>query len=375
MKIAILTLPIHGNYGGCLQNYALNCILRNNGFQSFTIDYKIQKHQRVKSAVFRVIRMFGFGYFMKWISFLNPKFAFLYYLRDFADKHIPLSKVYKTKAELEELSNNLDAVIVGSDQVWRYIFIYDDVDTYFLDFVKNTNTARIAYAASLGVDYNEFPDRELERIRCLYTKFDAVSVREKSAVKLIKKYWNGDNAEHVLDPTMLLPASTYREIYKTADIGILPEKNMFYYILDINTKKRCFIDELAKEKSLLPYTIYSNNRKDLKNFIKKGFSSKIEQWLACFDCADYVITDSFHGCVFCILFNKQFFVLVNRERGLDRFKSLLGQFDLESRMIDDPERIDVTTLSSIPDIDYEIVNSILEEEREKSISFLKKNLS
>ena len=150
---------------------------------------------------------------------------------------------------------------------------------------------------------------------------------------------------------------------------------MFYYILDINAKKRCFIDEFAKKKSLLPYTIYSDNRKDLKKYIKKGFSSKIEQWLACFDGADYVITDSFHGCVFCILFNKQFFVLVNRERGLDRFKSLLSQFDLESRMIDDPERIDVTTLSSIPDIDYEIVNRILDEEREKSISFLKKSLS
>ena len=371
MNIAILTLPLHGNYGGCLQNYALNCVLKSIGHQSFTIDYKKQRHQRVKSTLFRMMRKIGLGVFMKQISCFNPKLAFLYQLRVFADKEIPLSTICSTKKELAEITTNVDAVIVGSDQVWRYIFIYDDVETFFLDFVKGTKAKRIAYAASIGVDYNEYPDNELRKIRRLYSKFDAVSVRETSAVQLIQKNWEGLNAQHVLDPTMLLETVSYRKLYNTANVGIQTNPNLFYYILDMNPVKQGFVNDIAQQKKLLPYTIYNNHNVELR----KKFSSKVEQWLACIDKADYVITDSFHGCVFCILFNKQFYVLVNKERGLDRFKSLLELFDLEDRLIDEPDRVDINTLSSIPDINYDKVNCILEEERKKSISFLKNSLS
>ncbi len=370
MNVGILTLSIHGNYGGVLQNYALNAVLRKNGINALTIEYKKLKHQRLKIKVFRVLRNIGGRYIIKSLSYYNPKFAFLYHIRTFADRYIPLTKVLKTKTELEEISKKYDAIIVGSDQVWRYVFIYDDVATYFLDFVNNASTKRIAYAASIGVDNNEYPIKDLEVIRELYPRFDAVSVREKSSVELINSLWaEYPKAEHVLDPTMLLEADDYRKIIhkavnvKHAGIGML-----FYYVLDMTEDKMSNILKLSAEKNLQSYTIYSSNGVELQKILRAGFTQEIEQWLSCINDADFVVTDSFHGCVFCILFSKQFVVYGNKERGQSRFTSLLHLFGLEDRIIDVNQSTDEIT--ALPMIDYEKVKSILRMEREKSLNFL-----
>lgn len=368
MNIGILTLSIHGNYGGVLQNFALNEILKRLGHNSCTIDYKTLRHQRIKIKVFRLLRYLGGDYYIKQISYLNPKFAFLYHIRTFADKHIAFTKVIKTKQEIEHVSSKFDAVIVGSDQVWRYIFIYDDVGSYFLDFVKGS-VKRIAYAASVGVDYNEYPDTVLEKVRILYPNFDAVSVRERSAVNLIKSLWaTKPIAEHVLDPTMLLEADYYRQIISQEKVKKQNTKNLFYYVLDTTKSKKDGINKIAEAKGLNPYTIYSADGKELKTILKNGFSQKVEQWLSCIDNSDYVVTDSFHGCVFCILFNKQFIVYGNKERGLSRFTSLLGMFGLENRLVDADIAVDEAV--KLPEINYEQVNQLLEEERKKSLTFL-----
>lgn len=372
MNIGILTLSIHGNYGGVLQNFALSQVLGKLGHNSCTIDYKTLKHQRIKIRIFRFIRFLGGDYFIKYISYLNPKFAFLYHIRSFADKYIVFTKVMKTKAEIEQDSSKYDAVIVGSDQVWRYIFIYDDVSAYFLDFVKN-GTKRIAYAASIGVDNNEYPDTELKMIHSLYSKFDAVSVRERSAVNLIKSLWaDKPTAEHVLDPTMLLDSEYYRQMISKAEIKKQSEKNLFYYVLDMTNSKKGMIKKVSNSKGLKPYTIYSADVKELECILKTGFTQKVEQWLSCIDNSEYVITDSFHGCVFCILFNKQFIVYGNKERGLTRFTSLLGMFGLENRIIDVHTSLEEAL--NLPKINYERVNKLLDVEREKSLSFLLNSL-
>lgn len=374
MNIGILTLSVHGNYGGVLQNFALNEVLKRHGHNACTIDYKRQKHQRIKINVFRLLRQIGGGNFIRQISNLNPKFAFLYHIRTFADKHITFTKVLKTKQEVELASSKFDAIIVGSDQVWRYIFIYDDVGAYFLDFVKD-NVKRIAYAASVGVDTNEYPDAELEKVRSLYTKFDAVSVRERSSVNLIKSLWAPKPvAEHVLDPTMLLDAEDYRKVIsQEEDVKKPNAKNLFYYVLDTTSAKKDGIKKIAEAKGLKPYTIYSTDGAELKAILKKGFSQKVEQWLSCIDNADFVVTDSFHGCVFCILFNKQFVVYGNKERGLSRFTSLLGMFGLENRLVDADVSMD--EVLNLEDIDYGQVNKLLDDERKKSLKFLLDNLT
>lgn len=372
MNIGILTLSIHGNYGGVLQNFALNKILRKLGHYPCTIDYKTLKHQRIKIKVFRLLRYLGGRYYVKYISYLNPKFAFLYHIRTFADKHITFTKVLKTKQELEQVSSRYDAIIVGSDQVWRYIFIYDDVGAYFLDFVKD-NVKRISYAASVGVDANEYPNAELEKVRKLYPNFDAVSVRECSSVNLIHSLWAPNPlAKHVLDPTMLLDADFYRRIISQEKIKKQHGRNLFYYVLDMNDGKKNGIKKVAESKDLFPYTIYSADGNELKSILRKGFSQKVEQWLSCIDNSEFVVTDSFHGCVFCILFNKQFIVYGNKERGLSRFTSLLGMFGLENRLVDVDTSID--EILEMPRIDYAKVNNLLDEERKKSLEFLSNSL-
>ena len=374
MNVGILTLSIHGNYGGVLQNYALNAVLERHGIKASTIDYKKLKHQRLKIKVFRILRNIGGRYIIRSLSYCNPKFAFLYHIRTFADKYIPLTKVLKTKTELEEISKKYDAIIVGSDQVWRYVFIYDDVATYFLDFVDNANTRRIAYAASIGVDDNEYPIKDLEVVRELYPRFDAVSVREKSSVKLINSLWaEYPKAEHVLDPTMLLEADDYRKIIcKAVNVKHAGTGMLFYYVLDMTEEKMSNILKVSAEKNLQSYTIYSSNGAELQKILREGFTQEVEQWLSCIDDADFVVTDSFHGCVFCILFSKQFVVYGNKERGQSRFTSLLQLFGLEDRIID--VNLSTDDIAALPTIDYNNVNSILCKERERSLEFLLGNL-
>lgn len=369
MNVGILTLSIHGNYGGTLQNYALNTVLHQHGVKSETIDYKNQKHQRLKIKVFRLLRRLGGYLIIKQLSYHNPKFAFLYHIRTFADRYIPHTKVLCAKDELEKIADRYDAIIVGSDQVWRYVFIYDDVATYFLDFVKGQTTKRIAYAASVGVDYNEYPEKDLELVKKLYPRFDAVSVREKESVELIRTLWaENPVAEFVLDPTMLLTVKDYEKLIGKAGVKKSEGSNLFYYVLDMTEKKRNAIFNIALKKDLAPYTIYSSHKEELCKILKGGFTQKIEQWLTCIRDADFVVTDSFHGCVFCLLFNKQFVVYGNKERGLSRFVSLLRMFGLENRIVD--VNLSADDIMSLPAIDYDRVNGILEMERKKSLKFL-----
>lgn len=303
------------------------------------------------------------------MSYHNPKFAFLYHIRTFADRYIPCTKVLCAKDELEKIADRYDAIIVGSDQVWRYVFIYDDVATYFLDFVKGQTTKRIAYAASVGVDYNEYPEKDLELVKKLYPRFDAVSVREKESVELIRTLWaENPVAEFVLDPTMLLTVKDYEKLIGKAGVKKSEGSNLFYYVLDMTEKKRNAIFNIALKKDLPPYTIYSSHKEELCKILKGGFTQKIEQWLTCIRDADFVVTDSFHGCVFCLLFNKQFVVYGNKERGLSRFVSLLRMFGLENRIVD--VNLSADDIMSLPAIDYDRVNGILEMERKKSLKFL-----
>lgn len=362
MKIGILTLPMHGNIGGVLQNYALVNFLKKYTSEVYTIDYRPHRHELVKAYIFRFIRKIGLSrliYFTR-----NEKLVLLYNIRRFIDANISCSGPYYNFNCLKKRAVKFDTIILGSDQVWRKIFIYDSIDIYFLGFLNNKKQQCFSYAASIGTDKCEYSNEELLVINKLIKNFKSISVREYSAISLIENVfkWSCPKPQLVLDPTFLLPAEHYLNLIKERkDIYISKEKNLYYYLLDKNKDKERLLEEFSKRSNL---TLYSNYNTSCKAMCS------IEQWLSDIFHSDFVVTDSFHGVVFSIIFKKQFAVYINQERGTTRFDSLLKMLGLESRIINN-SNID-SILSNR--INYEYIQKILDEQRTISIKFIEDNL-
>ena len=268
-------------------------------------------------------------------------------------------------------ATSYDALIAGSDQVWRpkYNKTYGrTIENAFLDFAEDWNVTRIAYSVSLGTDEWEFTDTQTARCSRLAKKFDAISVREQSSVALCKQYLGVDSV-HVLDPTMLLEKEDYIQLVQNSQTEE-SKGSLLCYILDDNDEKRMLIDRIVKERRLVPF--YGNNPKMNDNTLTptERIQPPLEQWLRGFMDAEFVVTDSFHACVFSIIFGKPFVVVGNKERGLSRFESLLSIFGLQSHLIGSSSEYN-------PECSYVIgaeVASMLEAKKKESINFLKESL-
>ena len=360
MKIGIITQPLSRNYGGILQNYALQQTLIKLGHTPYTFDlecpfsWKFWAISIVKNIIKCIIgRPFNFPQTIYRVRTQER------ILRTFVDKNISITKPRTQSLNVSPiLENNIDALIVGSDQVWRPQYNYNIADMY-LDFAKEQNVKRIAYAASFGTDEWEYTEEETLVCRSLAKKFDAISVREKSGIYLCKKNL-GVSAVHLIDPTMLLTADDYKKLL--AHIPESKSEYLFAYILDQTEEKIEYVMRYAENLGL--------------EFIIKGADTKlsdddsIENWLANFRDAKYVITDSFHGSVFSIIFNKPFTALGNKTRGLSRFNTLLEMLSLEDRLIDATENI----ACSIALSKWSEVNTKINEYRKRSLDFLSTNL-
>ena len=265
--------------------------------------------------------------------------------------------------------NDFDAFIVGSDQVWRpKYFGQGIISRAYLSFAKKWNVKRISYAASFGTEDWEYTSQQTKECNELLRLFNAVSVRENSAVELCKEHY-GVEALHVLDPTMLLSKEDYTTLFEVARTP-KSSGSLMCYILDSNEEKENIISQIEKKLYLKAFSV--NSKYEVADApIEERIQPPVETWLRGFYDAEYVITDSFHACVFSILFEKPFIVYGNKERGMARFLSLLSIFGLEDRLITNNEEAE--KVISKP-IDWEKVNTIKHEWQEKSINFLKENL-
>lgn len=377
MKIGIITHPLHTNYGGLLQNYALQQVLTKLGHEAFTINkrhHDIYTQTWPKRAKWRIKQIIKYLIGRKY----QPTYKGLQIIRNecnkFINRNIHTTPPYLTQEELYNIieDHRFNCYIAGSDQVWRPDYaenIYND----FLDFCQHQQgIKRIAYAASFGVDSWEFDEEQTKECSRLAKLFDAISVREESGLALCKKHL-GVDAVHLLDPTMLLEKEEYIKLANDASEQ-KSEGNLFCYILDNNHRIEKAIKEIETKLSLHSFQVKAKNTsqtlkrgEDIKDYIIPSPT----KWLRAFMDAKMVFTDSFHGCVFSIIFNKPFWVIGNKERGNARFDSLLKIFNLQNRMIG-IEDIDKTDLT-LP-IDWEKVNTIKKEWQEKSFNFLKNNL-
>jgi len=368
MKIAILTQPLTNNYGGILQNFAMQESLRRKGHQPVTLNVcKAMKSRKIDLHFFLSVAK---RFVQKYIQH-DPTIVFLqaYKQTNFGETPQPFQqRFFKENLSLEMLkpgnisaeNDKYEAYIVGSDQVWRPIFT-SNLSNFYLDFVKNPEAKRIAYAASFGVDHWESDANTTAEIASLAKKFNAISVREHSGLKLCKENL-GVEAVQMLDPTMLLQAKDYRKLYNRHKTQDGNEQYIATYVLDRNPEIQGVIQSVSKALGI-PV-------KRIGKYQKEGFDS-LESWLEGIDKASYVITDSFHGCVFSMLFGKQFVALGNKSRGMTRFEDLFSQFEVPERLVGSH---DEAMKSLKAPIDYDRVYEIMDAKRVLSNEFLDNNL-
>ncbi|ASO27816.1 hypothetical protein CG015_13425 [Vibrio anguillarum] len=368
MRIAILTQPLHNNYGGLLQAFALQKYLKTQDHDVMTVDFAWNNKLRyfgIKSIIGNIIRKY----------FLRRELASIFPITDeqkrkigqhtdrFSAEHIRTTQKIYSVDEMSYIKNyQFDAYIVGSDQVWRPAYS-PGMSAFFLSFLNKSDDAkRIAYAASFGIDNcNEFSQQALTEYAALLKQFDAVAVREDSAVDLCKQHF-GVVAEHVLDPTFLLDKEVYIQLVEQ-DKCPASNGNMMVYVLDKSLDKKEVIQAVANERGLTPYTVMPD---------KQGVYPPVTQWIRGFMDAEYVVTDSFHGVAFSIIFNKPFIAIGNHNRGLARFTSILKMFGLQDRLIFSINEL-TSQLINQP-IDFSQVNQLKIDKQKLAMNFLNQAL-
>lgn len=375
MRIGILTQPLLANYGGILQAYALQTVLKRMGHKVVTFDdpryLKIDICQIVKRAYQRYVHKKANTGILNEVRFNRDACFIRKYTQPFINRNIS-RKIVRNFSELSE--SDYDAIVVGSDQVWRPMYNACIEDMY-LDFARHWSVKRLAYAASFGSSEWEYTESQTNVCSELVKVFDAVSVREDSGVGICSRYLGYDKAIHLLDPTMLLEAKDYELLVVSSHSACRNSCNkggLFCYILD-ETEEKNMLANLMATRQGLEYFKVGAKTDDVHAKMKDRIQPPVERWLRAFMDAEYVLTDSFHGCVFSIIFNKPFWVIGNKGRGMARFDSLLKMFGLEDRLLSKYD--DIKNVDFSKPIDWGSVNRIKKDWQEKSYTFLNSNLS
>lgn len=376
MKVAVVTLPLHTNYGGLLQAFALKKCLNDMGHEATVLDLedKMPGPPMIRApfvygrrALMRLLKgaaapeVFRERRFRKELPVVGVN------TQRFVGQYIG-PRVVSSFAQVGEGEYN--AFVVGSDQVWRPRY-FPRVENAFLAFAKGWDVKRVAYAASFGTNDLEYDTEKLQECADLLSAFNAVSVREESGVRMCSEWFDRDDAVHVLDPVMLLDAKEYISMASSAEAHPAKGK-MVTYILDGSAHKQSVVDFMSRVGGFDVHDI-SVNPYDRNLPVDDRVVPAVEQWLAGFADADFVVTDSFHGCVLSILMHKRFVAVGNTSRGLARLQSLTEMFGLDQRLVQgiDPEDDGEFFLS---EPDWDNVDAILQARRGECFEFLKNNL-
>ena len=367
MRIGVITHNLGHNYGNILQNYAMQTVLRRMGHTQINLNQNPHRPFNLWQWLKALPKRFFSKYYLRIprIQLFEAFFAnknwrlIMQNLQPFIDKNIS----YIIVNDYEKLNQeDFDVILSGSDQIWRAPYV-TPIEKGFLNFADDWNKIkRMSYAASFGTDQWEYSPEQTERCKRLIQKFDAISVREDSGVKLCKKYFNV-KATHVLDPTMLLSKDDYSKLFFENNT---PKSTgtLLNYVLDDSPEKQNLIESIADKLNLKTFRI--NGKPESGYHISERIQPPMENWLRGFHDAEFVITDSFHACAFSIIYNKPFIVYGNKKRGYARFQSLLFMFGLEDRLVYNLDN----QKKEFKDIDWDIINSILIKKKQESITFL-----
>ena len=372
-RVGVMTLPLNSNYGGNLQAFAMMQALSKLGHAPVFINRRNPEanvagnsNQEVIDITYPIMgSSIGLG-----DRIPNTKFTDRWLL--------PMTRRFESSEDIQANVSRLgvDAIVVGSDQIWRPRYAKSVLPDLFLNFLpENSPIRRISYAASFGTTQWEFTEEQTKQAKEWVKAFDGISVREDSAIKMCKKYLNV-NPKHVLDPTLLLTPKDYDQIIaaceKTPKPGCLRT-----YILDVSEDKIQFVEELSRALGTTPCMTnglpFPPNKANVERRELATVDKSVEGWVAAVHSASFVATDSFHGVAFSILFNKPFIAYGNKKRGLARFRSVLAQVGLQDRLVIKTE--DMSIERAMQPIDWDNVNARLQKLRIESFDFLEKAIN
>lgn len=350
MNIFTISFSDALNYGAFLQCYALQHRLGHSKLLSIrrsVFSYVGKQKRQIHPFI--------------WPIFIPIIFIKMVLKRNFSPLFRDWKKIKKIVVsqftQCEDLLKKEAVVVVGSDQVWNPDFIPNQENLYFANFSKG-NIYRISYAASLGKQKwpKDFEDKVLPFLK----KFKAISVREETSVSYLKEL-GLDNVVCVCDPTILYEPCFYREHFRYKFIS--SEYTFVYRIReDVPEKLRAVFCDCVKD-------VFLQNKKTIVS---------VATWLQYIDCSKFVVTDSFHCVVFCLLFHKPFLVILNQSSRIEmneRFSSLLGKVNLLYRCLIGTENTDeVAHRLSVP-IDWNEVDRYIDEIRRFSLNWLKNAMS
>ena len=355
MKIGIITYHRALNYGAVLQTYALQQFLKSLNIDCDVIDYKCPYidnfYKPIKANPIKESKTF-----LKESVFypLNSKKRNRF--NCFINKFIKLSRPITSREELDKINDEYDFFVPGSDQVWNCKWNGFD-KTYFLDFADSNK--KYSYSASFGFD--EIPEEYRAEYKKLLSDFQGLSVREKTGKNILDSLFEKDVNVNI-DPSCLLSKTQWQEV---ASAPKSDEKYVLVYLLDKSEELIKFAEKLAKERGLKVKFIADAIKKKY-DFEYMGFLSPSE-FVGLFEKADYVVTNSFHGLMFSVIFEKEFCLQYQKNSGApnSRLKDFLSEFGLESRLL---ENINITDNG----IDYSDIKNKLEAEKEKSKAYFMK---
>ena len=273
--------------------------------------------------------------------------------------------------DLNKLNNYCDCFCAGSDQIWNYkLSFYENM---YLPFV-NDNKKIISFATSFGHKNDLTPDEAKSRVRKYFSRFNAISVREKFDVDILKENY-GINGTLVFEPVFCIDKKYYLELAENSDLDV-SQPYILTYILDPTPEKRNAALFYAKKSGLKLINILDgdNSRseriKKILNLPNSFTGIDVGSFIKAFMNASFVITDSFHGSAFSIIFNKPFISIGNPWRGLDRFNDLLTRLNLKERLVTDQNNIPLDE-KYLSEIDYSKTNEIIESEKQRTVEWLR----
>lgn len=367
MKIDLITLHNVKNYGSALQTYATQTIFQNMGLDVEVINYyrKDLIDENIVENRINTSSVFSKNTFTKFLGkiFLEPSVKIqCEKFNDFLTKRINLTeKKYYSNEELKENMPEADIYCTGSDQVWNSDWNNGIEKPFFLDFVSD-DKKKISYASSFGKE--ALDDTEIEITKEMLKKYKNISVREKSAKKIIEETLGIKDVEHVLDPTLLLNRYEWEKL-KTD----IKHKGKYILVYQLNSKNPEFdkyVKELSKYKKI-PLIRISNVSYQKFKYGKFVYCPTVEEFISYFMNAEYIVTDSFHATAYSINFNKKFLCIFPKKFST-RLQSILDLTNLQNRKVINFNRFDNVDEK----INWDNVNRVIEQERKKSMLYLKK---
>lgn len=366
-KINIITLHRIVNYGSVLQAYSTQYILGKLGYNAELIDYypermhflgmlkriKNKNEKLRKSLLLRTIAR---------ILIIPSYLKRFYIFKKFVKEKLNTTKLtYYSEEEIQQNIPQADIYCTGSDQVWNASWNEKIDKVFFLDFVEK-NKKCISYSASFGK--KEIEEWEKEETKKLLEKYSYLSTREKSGVDIIEDL-GINNSVQVLDPTLLLNKEEWKIL-----ISKKYENRKYIFMYNINRDKKLdnYAKKLSKIKNLkLIYVSY--NFHEMFKYGKLKCNPKVEDFLSLLANAEYVLTDSFHCTAYSLNLNKNLLVSYPKKFST-RLESIVNLTEVQNKVITDYNDFSIADRK----IDFNNVNKKLEEERNKSIEYLKKAL-